>query len=60
MGMGVLAAVSAPTALAQRLAAQTGLTLLGFVRRGNCVVYAHPERVQQASTDLAALLEVAR
>lgn len=58
MGVGVLAAVSAPTALAQRLAAQTGLTLLGFVRRGNCVVYAHPERVLCASTAQTAALAV--
>ena len=58
MGVGVLAAVSAPTALAQRLAAQTGLTLLGFVRRGNCVVYAHPERVRCADTEQTAVPDV--
>ena len=54
MGIGVLAAVSAPTALAHRLADQTGLTLLGFVRHGSCVVYAHPQRVQRGSHDLGA------
>jgi FdhD protein len=57
MGIGVLAAVSAPTALAHRLAEQTGVTLLGFVRQGNCVVYAHPHRLRQASAGLTELTE---
>ena len=45
MGVGLLAAVSAPTALAVRAAAQGGMTLVGFARPGRHVVYAHPERV---------------
>lgn len=45
MGIGMLVAVSAPTGLAVRLAEQTKVTLLGFVRQGNHVVYTHPERV---------------
>ncbi|MGE3771657.1 MAG: formate dehydrogenase accessory sulfurtransferase FdhD [Gammaproteobacteria bacterium] len=44
-GIGLLAAVSAPTALAVSLADSTGLTLLGFVRNGRHTVYTHPERV---------------
>ncbi|AHV94886.1 formate dehydrogenase family accessory protein FdhD [Bordetella holmesii ATCC 51541] len=44
-GIGVLAAVSAPTALAQRLAEQTGLTLVGFVRGENATLYSHPGRL---------------
>lgn len=44
-GIGLLAAVSAPTALAVTLADSTGLTLLGFVRDGRHTVYTHPERV---------------
>ena len=59
MGIGLLAAVSAPTALAQRLAEQTGLTLLGFVRHGSCVVYAHPQRVLHPPAEPAAKLESA-
>jgi FdhD protein len=44
-GVGVLAAVSAPTALAQRLAERLGVTLLGFLRGEDATIYAHAERV---------------
>jgi FdhD protein len=39
-GVGLLAAVSAPTALAVRIARDAGLTLAGFTRGNRCVVYA--------------------
>jgi FdhD protein len=39
-GIGLLAAVSAPTALAVRIAQGSGVTLAGFVRGEHCVVYA--------------------
>lgn len=39
-GIGLLAAVSAPTALAVRIARDAGLTLAGFVRGERCMVYA--------------------
>ncbi len=45
MGIRMLVAVSAPTALAVRLAAETGLTLVGFAREHQQVAYAHPERL---------------
>jgi FdhD protein len=45
-GIAFVAAVSAPTALAIRMAEQTGLTLVGFARRDQHVVYAHPERLK--------------
>ncbi len=45
-GIGLLAAISAPTALAVRIARSTGLTLVGFVRNNGHVVYAHPERIR--------------
>ena len=44
-GIGILAAVSAPTALAIRLAQETNVTLVGFVRQAGHVVYAHPEKL---------------
>ncbi|HMA11524.1 MAG TPA: formate dehydrogenase accessory sulfurtransferase FdhD [Steroidobacteraceae bacterium] len=44
-GVRMLVAVSAPTALAIRLAESTGLTLVGFARESQQVVYTHPERL---------------
>jgi formate dehydrogenase accessory protein FdhD len=46
VGITLLAAVSAPTALAIRLALETRLTLVGFARAHRHVVYAHPQRLQ--------------
>ena len=45
LGIGFLAAVSAPTALAVRLADAAGMTMVGFARREGHVVYTHPERL---------------
>ena len=45
-GIPVLAAVSAPSSLAVDLAADTGLTLLGFVRDDAMVAYARADRVR--------------
>ncbi len=47
-GIGLLAAISAPTAMAVRLADRAGLTLAGFVRGGRHVVYTHPWRLAPA------------
>ena len=45
VGIGILAAVSAPTALAIRIADEINLTLLGFVRESGHTVYTHPQRL---------------
>ncbi len=44
-GIPVLAAVSAPSSLAVDLAAETGLTLVGFLRGSSMNVYAGENRV---------------
>lgn len=45
VGIRMLVAVSAPTALGVELAQQCGLTLVGFARDTQQVVYANPQRV---------------
>lgn len=45
-GITVMAAISAPTALAIKLAEDCGLTLVGFARNDNHVIYTHPHRIQ--------------
>jgi FdhD protein len=44
-GIPMLCAVSAPSSLAVDLAAESGLTLAGFVRENGMNVYTHPHRV---------------
>ena len=41
----VLAAISAPTALAITLAEQAGITLIGFAREQRLTIFTHPQRV---------------
>ncbi|WP_233842097.1 formate dehydrogenase accessory sulfurtransferase FdhD [Dyella sp. 2HG41-7] len=48
-GITVMAAISAPTALAIHLAESTRLTLIGFARPGSYVVYSHPQRLVHAA-----------
>lgn len=50
VGGTLLAAVSAPTAFAIRMAQSAGLTLIGFAREHQHVVYAHPSRLICTST----------
>jgi len=46
-GIPVLAAVSAPTALAVRLAERAGMALIGFLRQDDCTLYTHPRHLQR-------------
>ncbi len=45
-GVSMLVAISAPTGLAIRVAEQCGVTLIGFARPQQFVVYTHPERIK--------------
>jgi FdhD protein len=47
-GIPMLAAVSAPSSLAAELAAELGMTLVGFLRGQSMVVYSGEERLTQA------------
>ena len=47
VGGTFLAAVSAPTAFAVRMAEASGLTLVGFAREHQHVIYAHPSRLTE-------------
>ena len=47
VGIGFMAAISAPTALAISLAERAGLTLVGFAREKGYAVYSHGHRLLQ-------------
>ena len=53
-GIPVLAAVSAPSSLAVDLAAETGLTLVGFLRGASMNVYAGEQRLDLRTGAMAA------
>jgi FdhD protein len=44
-GIGIIAAVSAPSSLAVQAGDRLGVTVAGFVRGGTYNLYSHPERV---------------
>jgi FdhD protein len=45
-GVQIICAVSAPSSLAIELAAEAGITLLGFARDRGFNIYSHPQRVR--------------
>jgi len=45
LGAAVVVAVSAPTALAVRLAEEAGITLIGVARADGFEVFTHSERI---------------
>lgn len=54
VGAPIIAAVSAPTALAVRTAEKCGMTLVAVVRGRDFEIFAHPERIlEQVSTHVA-------
>ncbi len=53
-GVPLLAAVSAPTSFAVATATQAGMTLVGFARGQDLVVYCHPERLDLGSQGASA------
>lgn len=54
MGVPVLVAVSAPTALAIRAAEAAGMTLVGIAREDGFEVFTHPERIAEVARDVAS------
>jgi FdhD protein len=48
MGAGMVVSRTSPTTRSIQLARQMGITLVGYARRVQFVVYAHPERLLQA------------
>lgn len=45
VGISLMAAISAPTALAIRIAEQANMSLIGFARRDSHVIYTHARRI---------------
>lgn len=45
VGISLMMTMSAPTGLAIRIAEECGLTLIGFARQNQQVVYTHPQRL---------------
>ena len=62
IGAPLMVAVSAPTALAVRMADEAGITLAAIARADGFEVFTHPERIASASkhtTDVKEAIHVA-
>ncbi|ALG68070.1 formate dehydrogenase accessory sulfurtransferase FdhD [Beggiatoa leptomitoformis] len=51
VGMSIIVAISAPTALAVRLAEESQITLIGFARGTNHIIYTHAQRLIHTTTE---------
>ena len=47
IGVGIIVAISAPTALAIRTAEASGLTLVGIARGSDFEIFSHPAGVRR-------------
>jgi FdhD protein len=47
IGVPVIVAISAPTALAVRVAESAGLTLIAVARSDGFEIFTHPQRIKQ-------------
>lgn len=54
LGIGALIAVSAATAMAQRVAQQSNLTLIGFAKPHQFTIYSHPQWLHDESCPIQA------
>jgi len=54
IGAPIVVAVSAPTALALRMAESSGMTLVAIARKDGFEIFTHPRRVAGASAELQA------
>jgi FdhD protein len=54
MGTSIIAAVSAPTALAVRVADAAGITLVAVAREDGFDVFAHGNRIDMAAVEHVA------
>lgn len=54
LGTSVIAAAGAPAALAVRLAADTGITLVAMVSANGFEIFSHPQRVKEGRAGCAA------
>jgi len=54
VGIGIVVAISAPTALAIALAEEANVTLVGFARADGHSVYAHPQRIENSAPGQSA------
>lgn len=57
IGAPVIAAISAPTALAVRTADAAGITLVAVARRDTFEIFTHPQRISDRESIAAANLE---